>query len=320
MKKRAFIILLTLALLFALTPVAQARTFLSIATGGSGAVYYPLGSDIAKLLNSSIADTETLAQVSGGSEQNLKLLDAGMVELGIVQNDMTAFAYMGNEAFEGDGMDSIAVIGALYTETMHLIGSEALGMTSIEDLRGKRVSLGVEGTSVYYNALHLLEAAGIGLDEIEVFNLGYGDAGKALGRKSLDAFFCTASVPSPAVVSMIEKNGACLIPFSQELIGALIDDKPYYAPRTLPVGTYLGQTEDLHTFTVSALLVCSCELSDSLVYSITKSLYEGASTMSHAKKSEIKLPTALLGVGPLPVHAGAAQFYSESGLTVSNIR
>lgn len=315
MKKRGMLLLvLVLSLGMAIAP-AHAATFLSIATGGTSGTYYPLGGDIANLFNTVIADVKANAQATGGSAENLRLIDVGDAELGTVQNDVSAYAYAGTDLFDGEKIDSFSVITSLYPEVVQLVARADAGINSITDLAGKRVSVGAAGSGTFFNAVHMLEAAGMTLDDIDEQYLSFSESGDAAKNRQIDAFFCTAGIPNAAITELTSGSDAKVIALDTATVDALLEAKPFYVSFIIPGGTYPGIDDDVQTVAITALLVCTNDLDDELVYQMTKALYEnGEEVLTHAKKTEITLATALDGIGDLPLHPGAARYYVEAGL------
>ncbi|HML46719.1 MAG TPA: TAXI family TRAP transporter solute-binding subunit, partial [Clostridia bacterium] len=277
--------------------------------------YYPLGGDIANLFNTTIEGINANAQATGGSAENLRLIDSGDAELGTVQNDVSAYAYEGIDSFDGEVINSFSVITSLYPEVIQLVARTDAGIETIQDLKGKRVSVGAAGSGTYFNAVHLLAAAGMTLDDIEEQYLSFAESGDAAKNRQIDAFFCTAGIPNAAITELASGSDTKVIALSEETVTNLLAAKPFYVDFTIPGGTYPGMDADIRTVAITALLVCSNDLDEDLVYQMTKNLYEkGEELLTHAKKAEITLETALDGIGTLPLHPGAEKYYKEVGL------
>lgn len=313
-KKSVLAILLALAMMGMIVP-AHAATFLSIATGGTSGTYYPLGGDIANLFNTAIDGIKATAQATGGSAENLRLINAGDAELGTVQNDVAAYAFDGTDMFEGEVIDTFSVVTSLYPEVIQLVARADSGITCLADLKGKRVSIGAAGSGTTFNAVHMLAAAGLTLDDIDEQYLSFSESGDAAKNRQIDAFFCTAGIPNAAITELTSGSSAKVVALSQDEVDNLLAAKPFYVSFVIPGGTYPGIDEDVQTVAITALLVCKSDLDDDLVYEMVKGLYErGDELLTHSKKVEITLDTALDGVGTLPVHPGAERYYKEAGL------
>ncbi|MBQ8149207.1 MAG: TAXI family TRAP transporter solute-binding subunit [Clostridia bacterium] len=313
MKKRVLSMILAAMLLVAMTASASAATFLSIATGGTSGTYYPLGGDLANLFNTVIPDVNASAQATGGSADNLRLIDNEEAELGTVQNDVSYFAYTGTDSFEGEQITSFSVVSSLYAEYVQIVVRADSDIQTIADFKGKSISIGAAGSGVYTNALHVLEAAGLTLDDIDAQYLSFSESADGLKNKQIDAAFVCAGIPNAAVTELSSTVGVRLISLSDEEVASLIAAHPTYANLKLPAATY-ELTEDANCIAITALLVCSNNLDEELVYQMTKAMYEQEGILTHAKAAEITKETAFVGVGDLPLHPGAARYYTEIGL------
>ncbi|MBO5500464.1 MAG: TAXI family TRAP transporter solute-binding subunit [Clostridia bacterium] len=310
MKKRVLSMILAAMLLVAMTASANAATFLSIATGGTSGTYYPLGGDLANLFNTVIPDMNASAQATGGSADNLRLIDGEEAELGTVQNDVSYFAYTGTDSFEGEQITSFSVISALYAEYVQIVVRADSDIQSIADFKGKSISIGAAGSGVYTNALHVLEAAGLTLDDIDAQYLSFSESADGLKNKQIDAAFVCAGIPNAAVTELSSTVGVRLISLSDEEVASLIAAHPTYTNLKLPADTY-GLSEDVNCIAITALLVCSNNLDEQLVYDMTKAMFEQEGILTHAKAAEITLENAFNGVGELPLHPGAARYFAE---------
>ena len=313
MKKRVLSMILAAMLLVAMTASASAATFLSIATGGTSGTYYPLGGDLANLFNTVIPDMNASAQATGGSADNLRLIDGEEAELGTVQNDVSYFAYTGTDSFEGEQITSFSVMSALYAEYVQIVVRADSDIQSIADFKGKSISIGAAGSGVYTNALHVLEAAGLTLDDIDAQYLSFSESADGLKNKQIDAAFVCAGIPNAAVTELSSTVGVRLISLSDEEVASLIAAHPTYTNLKLPADTY-GLTEDVNCIAITALLVCSNNLDEQLVYDMTKAMFEQEGILTHAKAAEITLENAFNGVGELPLHPGAARYFTEVGV------
>lgn len=312
MKKRILSLVLAAVLVLGAVSTASAATFLSIATGGTTGTYYPLGGDIANLFNTVLPDVKASAQATGGSADNLRLMDAGDAELGTVQNDVASFAYTGTDSFEGEVINSFSVITSLYAEYVQIVTRADSDIHSIADFKGKSISIGAAGSGVYTNAMHVLEAAGLTIDDIDAQYLSFSESADGLKNKQIDAAFICAGIPNAAITELSSTVGVRLISLSDEEVAKLVAAHPTYANLKLPAATY-GLEEDVNCIAITALLVGRNDLDEELVYQMTKALFEQEGILTHAKAAEITLDSAFVGVGELPVHPGAARYYEEVG-------
>lgn len=311
--KKFVAILLTAMLLLGCVSSASAATFLTIATGGTTGTYYPLGGDIANLFNTMIPDVRANAEATGGSAANLRKINAGEADLGTVQNDVSWFAYTGTDSFEGEQIQSFSVISSLYAEYVQIVTRADSDINSIADFAGKRISIGAAGSGVYTNAVHVLEAAGLTLDDIDAQYLSFAESADGLKNKQIDAAFICAGIPNAAITELGSSVDVKLISLTDEEVQKLITAHPTYANLKLPAATY-ELAEDVNCVAITALLVCANSLDEELVYNMTKALYEQEGILTHAKAAEITLDSYDVGVGELPYHPGAQRYYQEVGV------
>ncbi len=313
MKKRFLAMMMAAIMLIAVCSTASAATFISIATGGTSGTYYPLGGDIANLFNTVIDGVKASAQATGGSADNLRLIDAGEAELGTVQNDVSIYAYTAQDTFVDEQITSFSVVASLYAEYVQIVVRADSDIKCIADLKGKTVSIGAAGSGVVTNALHVLEAAGMTVEDINAQYLSFAESGDGLKNKQIDAAFICAGIPNAAITELASTTGVRLISLSDEEVTKLIAAHPTYANLKLPKDVY-GLEEDTNCIAITALLVCTNNLDEELVYQMTKALFEQEGILTHAKAAEITLDTAFAGVADLPIHPGAVRYYQEVNL------
>lgn len=282
--------------------------YLSILTGGTQGTYYPLGGSFAELIKKE-TKINTTAEVSQASAANMTALQEGKGEIAFVQTDIAYYAINGLEMFK-EKIDTVSALGALYPETVQLVTLEDSGIKSFEDLKGKKVSVGAPGSGTYANAEQLLEIHGLSIkDDIKAQNLDFGESADGVQSGQIDAAFITAGYPTGAVEALNATKKVNIIPVSAEKAAELIEKYPYYAVDNVPKGTY-GLTEDVPAVSVLAMLAVKKDLSDDLVYAMTKAIYSNTDKIGHAKGSLIKAETALDGIG-IDVHPGAKKYFDE---------
>lgn len=284
--------------------------FLSIVTGGTTGTYYALGGTLAQIISDETG-VETTAEVSQASAANMTALKDGKAEIAFVQTDIAYYATAGEFMFEGDKIDSIAAIGALYPETIQLVTTAKSGITSYEDLKGKKVSVGAPGSGTFANAEQLLEIHGMTMDDIDAQNLDFGESSESLQSGQIDAAFITSGTPTGAVEALSATTDVVIVPVEDDKADALIEKYPYYAKETIPVDTYKS-TKEVPTVSVLAMLAVSKDLPDELVYDITKAIYENTDKITHPKGAFIKSETGLDGID-IDIHPGAKKYFDEVG-------
>ena len=172
---------------------------LILATGGVSGTYYPYGGAMAQIWNQNMEGMNVTAQSTGASAENLMLLHNGEADLAIVQNDVMDYAYNGTEIFEGNKLEGFSAVCTLYPEIVQIVVRPGIGVETIADLKGKTVSIGDAGSGVEANALQILGAYGLTVDDITARNLSFKESGSAFQDNQLDAFFVTAGLPNAAI-------------------------------------------------------------------------------------------------------------------------
>lgn len=280
---------------------------MSLLTGGTQGTYYALGGTFADFITTETG-IKTTAEVSQASAANMNALEAGKGEIAFVQTDIAYYATEGKLMFKKK-IDTIAALGALYPETVQLVTTEASGIKSYADLKGKKVSVGAPGSGTYANAEQLLEVHGLTMSDIKAQNLDFGESTDGLQSGQIDAAFITAGTPTAAVEALNATTKVNIIGVDPGKADALIEKYPYYAKDTVKAGTY-GIANDTETVSVLAMLAVKKDLPDDVVYSMTKAIYDNAGKISHAKGAFIKAETGLAGIS-IDVHPGAQKYFDE---------
>jgi TRAP transporter TAXI family solute receptor len=286
--------------------------FMSIATGGTGGTYYPLGGSMANIIKDATG-IDTNAEVSGASAENMTSLKDGAIEIAFTQTDIASYAKEGKLMFEGNVVDNVKAIGTLYPETVQIVTTAKSGIKTIADLKGKKVSVGAPGSGTFANAEQILEIHGITMEDIDAKHLSFDESTAGIQDGSIDAAFVTAGTPTGAVEGLGATEDVVILAIEADKAEELIAKYPYYAKDEVPTGVY-GLTDSVPTVAVLAMLVVREDLSEQLVYDITKAIFENTDKIGHAKAQLIKAENALNGVG-IEVHAGALKYYDEKGIS-----
>lgn len=285
---------------------------ISMLTGGTSGTYYPLGGEMATIISNE-AGIQTDALSSNASADNVIALQEGEAELAFVQTDVVAFAAEGINAFEGNVVDNVLAIGSLYPETVQIVTTANSGVTSVEDLEGKTVSVGAPGSGTYINAEQILEVHDMTMDDIDAQHLDFGESTGGIQDGNIDAAFITAGTPTGAVEGLGATAEVNIVPIEQDKIEAIIEKYPYYAEDTIPGGTYGGIDDDIDTVAVLAMLAVTDSLSEDAVYDITKAIFDNAESISHSKAEFITAETGVEGIG-IDFHPGAEKYFKEIGV------
>ena len=287
---------------------------LRFATGGTAGTYYPLGTAIGQVVGEDTGIQVTV-QSTGASRANIQLIDAGEVELALVQNDVMDYAWRGVDLFQGETTRTFNAIAGLYPEQLQVVAVAGSGITSIADLRGRNVSVGDAGSGTEFNARQTLQAYGISFNDINVQNLGFGPSADALRDGRIDAFFCVAGTPTAAIIDLATSRDILIVPIDGSHAGQIMRDYPFYTQYTIPAGTYRGQTSPVTTLAIKATLVVATSVPEDVVYRFTRSLFVNQPRVAsaHARGADINRNDAVQGMGSVPFHPGAARYFREIG-------
>ena len=309
------VVSLVIALVLALSCTA-ALAELTFTTGGTSGTYYAFGNVLAQYITNN-SDVAVTAIAGNGSAANIDLLDIGDAQLGFVQNDVANYAYNGIrfEQYEGNPIDSFTALCALYTETVQLVTCNP-DIKSVEDLKGKNVSIGSAGSGVYFNAMDFLAAYDMTEADINPQYLSFGDSAESLKDGKIDAAFVVAGAPTPAVTDLATTKGCYLVSLDDEHAEKLMGISSAYSKTTIPAGTYQGLTEDVVTVGVKATIIAGEDVTDDEAYAIVSTIFSGkdAITEAHAKGAELDVEYA--STCGLPYQPGAAKYFAEKGIEV----
>lgn len=284
------------------------KQFINLVTGGTGGTYYPLGGSFAQIITDH-TNADATAQSSGASAENMQAISSGDADIAFTQTDIASYAKDGQLMFEGSAVTNAQAVASLYPETIQIVTTSKSGITSIEELKGKSVSVGAPGSGTYANAEQILEIYGMTMDDIKPQNLSFDESTGGIQDGTIDAAFITAGTPTGAVESLAATSEVVILPLTEEKITALIEKYPYYAKDVVPSGTY-KIPEDVSTVAVQAMLVVRDDLDEQLVYDITKAIFENLDQVTHAKGELISVENALNGIG-IDVHPGAQKYLDE---------
>lgn len=312
LKRKSLVLTVALMLLCAMVLAGCGAKSLKMATGGTTGTYYAYGGTVSQVLSSKLNNVKFDVQSTGASKANIYLVADGEADIAIVQNDVMYYAYNGTDLFAGEKVSGFSAMAGLYAEVCQIVSNGKI--SSIEELKGKRVSVGDVGSGCEFNARQILEAYGMTFDDIEVHNLSFSDSATALKDDKIDAFFCVAGAPTTAIVELATSNTINLLQVDDEHAAKLMEKYPFYTQYNIPGNTYKGVTEDVKTVAVVATFIVSEKLEDDLVYQMTKALFENAAEIAaaHPKGAELNAEYSVSSIS-IPLHPGAEKYYKEIG-------
>ncbi len=289
---------------------------LMMGTGGTSGTYYAFGGVLSQYMKN-YTDYNVTAVSTAASKANIQSIGDGDYQIGFTQSDVMNYAWDGSRSFETDGpCRDFRVMGALYAETVQLITMKQ-DIQSVSDLKGRSVSIGAPGSGVFFNAMDVLEGAGLTVDDIKPQYQSFDDSKEALKDGQIDAAFIVAGAPTSAITELATTNGVFLIPIEGELQKKIMELCPYYAPMQIPADTYPGQSKAVDTITIKATLIVDADMDEDTVYELTAAIFDHAEDISkeNAKGEELSIENATSGI-TIPFHAGAARYYKEHGVSV----
>jgi uncharacterized protein len=288
---------------------------LSIATGGTGGVFYPYGGGIAKIITEHLPNTEATAEVTAASVDNLKFLKQGNSDLAFTMADMAQDAVTGRDVFSDFGKVPVRTLAVLYSSYSHLVARADAGISGITDLRGRVVSTGAAGSGTTVIARRMLQAAGLDPSrDIREQSLGVAQSVDAIKDGKIDAFFWNGGLPTASILDLVNTPGvrANFIPTDTQLLRLeqMFGPSLYYRD-IIPKATYNNDAE-IPVVAVANLLVASEEMPEALAHDITQVLFDQQAELAaiHPQAKTLSLKTALSG-SPVPFHPGAIRFYRE---------
>jgi TRAP transporter TAXI family solute receptor len=294
---------------------------LSIATGGTGGVYYPLGGGMAAVLSKYVDGMQATAEVTGGSVANLQLIGTGKPYIALSMADAALDAHKGQDKFKGKPVP-VRTLMILYPNRMHVVTIEGTGINTVKDLKGKRVSTGSGGSATEVMAFRVIEAAGLDKDrDMRRERLGVAESVSALKDRKIDAFFWVGGLPTAAVTDLANSPGvkikmidhADLVPAMNKKYGNL------YVKDAISKNVYNGMEKDNQQATVMNILVSHQKMDDKTAYNIVKAIFDHRDELIrvHKEAENFKLENQKKDASPLPWHPGAVKYFAEKGVKLN---
>src|SRR5688572_1916818 len=304
-----------------LSVVAQEKVSLSIATGGTGGVYYPIGGGMANILSQNVPGMTATAEVTGGSVANLQLIGSGKPYIALSMTDAALDAYKGEDKFKGKKVD-VRTLMILYPNRMHVVTIEGTKINRMADLKGKRVSTGSPGSATEVMAFRVIEAAKLDKDkDMRRERLGVAESVNALKDRKIDAFFWVGGLPTAAVTDLAATPGVKIKLIDHANLTAAMNKKygNLYVEDAIPQKTYPGMTADNKQVTVMNILVSHSNLSDDAAYNIVKTIFDRRTDLIavHKEAENFKLENQKTAASPLPWHPGALKYFKERGVKMN---
>ena len=300
----------------AIAPAAHAME-LSIATGGTGGVYFPYGGGVAEIINRHVEGFTASAEVTGAGVENMNLLATFETDIGLVLADTAAASFEGTGPFEGVPFPEARTMLAIYPNAVQIVTLADSGITSLEDLRGQRVSVGAPGSGTEVSAQTLLAANGITYDDFEPQRLNFNETADALRDGDIAAGFWSVGPPTSSIMNLAASRAISVVALSEDEIAAAIEMEPTFAPYTLPGGSYDGVSEDVLTISTPNALIVHAEMDEDLAYNIVRAVFENVDELIaiHPAANDTTVEFTLTS-SPLPLHPGTIRYLEEIGADI----
>jgi len=303
-----------------LAPAASAQEFFTIGTGVVTGVYYPTGGAICRLVNKGRQEHGLRCSVesTGGSVYNINTIRAGELEFGVAQSDWQFHAYNGTSRFaEAGPFEGLRAVFSVHPEPFTVVARADAGISSFEDLKGKRVNIGNPGSGQRGTMEVLVDAMGWTMDDFALATeLKAAEQSSALCDNQIDAMIYTVGHPSGSIQEATTACDSVLVTVSNDVVQKLVEDNALYRTAIIPGGMYRGNPDDIQTFGVGATFVTSTDVADEVVYTLVKSVFENFDdfTSLHPAFANLKREEMVTDGLSAPLHDGAVRYYTEAGL------
>ncbi|KTG24967.1 C4-dicarboxylate ABC transporter substrate-binding protein [Idiomarina sp. WRN-38] len=313
MKKLKYTVAATM--MAAALPVSAQQ--LSIATGGTGGVYYPIGGGFAEMINNHIDGAQATAEVTGASVENMGLIMRGDADLALVLADTAYQAYTGTGDFDGRQIENTRALASVYPNAVQLVTLAESDIQSIADLAGKRVSVGAPGSGTELNARALLEANGVNYEDFTPQRLNFNETADAIRDGDIDAGFWSVGPPTSSILNLAATRDIRLIGLSDEEIANAQEVEAVFAPYELAAGMYDGMDEAVQTIGIPNVLVVNADMDEELAYQLTQLLFENTDELIavHPAANDTTVEFTMNST-PVPLHPGALRYFEEVGAEI----
>jgi TRAP transporter TAXI family solute receptor len=283
------------------------RQFLSIGTGGTGGIYYPIGGAIASRLSARDSTRQYTAEVTGGSVENVNRLREGQIDLGFGLAVTVYEAYHGGLDYDAP-FRNLRVVAPLYANMIHVLVPRGSSVESIGELAGARISVGAAGSGTEQVARQILEAYGLSLDDVEARYLTFSESAASLRDGAIDAAIISVGYPAAAVLEATTTGGARLLPLDPDRIEALRSEYPYYSSGVIPQGSYPGVSRDIPTAAMMNWIVATEQLDSDVVETLLEVLRDDRRALGQVHEMAGQIDLAALAESPVPLHPQAERW------------
>jgi TRAP transporter TAXI family solute receptor len=291
--------------------------FISIGTGGTGGAYYPYGGGLAEIWSKYIPGIKALAEVTAASVENVRLAHKGETVIGEIMGDVAYQAFYGSGKFKKNGPQKILALAVMYPSTFQVVTLRGSGIDTLRQLKSKVVSIGAPGSGTSFMSELILTTLDIPLKGISTRRLSFVETSNALKDHTIRAGIWCVAPPTSSILDLSTTHNITIIPFSAEDQSLICQKYPYYSAYSLPANLYRGVDEAVPTISVWNIIICYANLSEDLVYSLTKVLFQHNEYMKqihpYARFTTMK---NTVEHSPIPLHPGAIKYLREKGFSI----
>jgi TRAP transporter TAXI family solute receptor len=293
----------------------QPPMFVTILTGNTSGVYYPLGVGLSQLFREAVPEANVAVQATAASAENLQLLQSGRGEVGFTLGDVLSDAWDGHaEAGFTSPLKRLRAIAGLYPNYIQIVASATSGVKTLADLKGKRISVGAPGSGTELNARAIVKAAGMSYDDFsKVEYLSFSESVELIKNRQLDITLQSAGLGVASLRDLAASMPIVIVPIPASVVRSVGRD--VYQTAVIPAGTYDGQAEAVETAAIKNVLVSHDGVSEDVVYRMTRAMFEHLDQLvaAHVAARDISRESAAHDL-PIPLHPGATRYYKEAGL------
>lgn len=303
-------------LMIAVAPATAKTTYISIAAGGTGGVYYPYGGGLAEIWSRHVPGVQAVAEVTGASVENIRLVNRGESLTGTVMNDAAYQAHYAEGRFEKKPQKVLAMF-QMYPHHYHVVALKGGGVNTVYDIKGKHVSVGAPASGTEFKTNLVFKALGISYNDFKVHRLSFTETANALKDKTIDVGIWDVAAPTSSIMDLATTRDIVLISFSDADIKKICDMYPFYSPFVLPANTYQGVDYPVNNPSVWNTVLCNADVPEDLVYKLVKAAFDHQDYLQMIHPfAKYTTPENALIASPIPLHPGAIKYYRERGLTV----
>jgi TRAP transporter TAXI family solute receptor len=295
-------------------PPVQPPLAVTIATGGTAGVYFPLGTALAQMYNAKIPGIRASALATVASVFNVEAIEQGRADVAFVQGDVAYFAYRRGTESDPKPHTRLRGMAVLFVNAVQIVVRQDSDIQRVTDFRGRRIGLGSQGSGTEEAARIIVEAYGLNYADVRPGFLSFSEVAEQMQAHALDGGFIVANYPVSAIIDVSRTVGVRLVPIERRVINLIRERYPFFKPIVIPRGTYKDQAKDVTTIAVDNLLLCRDDMPEQLVHDLTKALFESLPELSRTHVAATVIDPEQGPTTSIPLHPGAARYYREREL------